>query len=434
MRLRRSGFTTRASCLFAAGLTAIVCGLILGEINLLRAGIFAAVTPWIASYAVSRARIRIGATRAVSPARVIAGQSVTASLTITNGSSLRTTTLMLEDRLPEQLSGHARFVLAPLRNRESRTVSYRIPRLPRGRYRIGPLQIRLTDPFGLVEVTRSFTATSEFVTAPAIERLGPADLPRTDDRGGSGSSHSIGSQGAEDASTRQYRIGDDLRKIHWRSTARTGSMMVRQEERPWQGQAAVLLDLRAAAHTLLPDDPPELDPRLLASLEWAVSAAASIGASTLNSGQRFTLATDPRQRRAVRFDTQDALLGHLADALPQRTGTLDPLLTQLRGSAETTSTMAVLGRVDHASLARLTAGAPHGQEHAPAALVLDVETWRLPLEDSGAEPPPPPEGFLPAAAAAAALLNAGWRAVVVPRGDSVAGAWHALLGRSGAIR
>jgi len=55
-------------------------------------------------------------------------------------------------------------------------------------------------------------------------------------------------QGESDVIVRQYRQGDDLRKVHWRSTARRDEIMVRVEERPWRGGTTVLLDHRAAAH------------------------------------------------------------------------------------------------------------------------------------------------------------------------------------------
>ena len=57
-------------------------------------------------------------------------------------------------------------------------------------------------------------------------------------------------------STREYRYGDDLRKVHWRATARTGQLMVRLEERPWRAQATLLLDTRARAHLLAPKHGP----------------------------------------------------------------------------------------------------------------------------------------------------------------------------------
>jgi hypothetical protein len=171
----RAGFTTRASCLLAAGGTALACGFLLGIVDLARAGVLALAVPLLSASIVLRSRVRIANRRRIEPRRATSGDTVTMHLTITNRSLIPTGSLMLEDQLPTQIRGNARFVLDGLFSRESRTVSYRMPRLPRGRYRAGPLHIRLTDPFHLVDVRRSFTATSEIVVAPVVERLRSAD-------------------------------------------------------------------------------------------------------------------------------------------------------------------------------------------------------------------------------------------------------------------
>src|SRR3712207_7749235 len=56
--------------------------------------------------------------------------------------------------------------------------------------------------------------------------------------------------------TRAYRHGDDLRKVHWRATARTGELMVRLEERPWRAEATPFLDTPARGHPVAPRGPP----------------------------------------------------------------------------------------------------------------------------------------------------------------------------------
>ena len=65
---RRAGFTTRATCLLAAGITAILCGLIFGETDLVRAGVLAAAVPCAAAVVVHRSRVRIANRRRVEPA------------------------------------------------------------------------------------------------------------------------------------------------------------------------------------------------------------------------------------------------------------------------------------------------------------------------------------------------------------------------------
>ena len=65
---------------------------------------------------------------------------------------------------------------------------------------------------------------------------------------GDSRARSVAVHGEDDAATREYRHGDDLRKVHWRSTARVGELMVRREEQPFQSRATVLLDSRTIAH------------------------------------------------------------------------------------------------------------------------------------------------------------------------------------------
>jgi uncharacterized protein (DUF58 family) len=425
MAARRTGFTTRASCLLAAGLTAVACGLLLGEVDLVRAGVLAAAIPCIAALVVQRARVQVANRRSVEPARAAAGEAVTVHLVITNRSVLRTGTLMLEDQLPERLVGRARFVLDALGSHESRTVSYRLPGLGRGQYRVGPLRIRLADPFRLIDISRSFTATSEFVVAPVIDQLPAVEPPRSDELGDSGGSHSIGTHGADDQSTREYRIGDDLRKIHWRSSARTGALMVRQEERPWRGQTTVLLDMRSAAHASAPDPgSSEHDPRLTNSFEWAVSAAASIGSHMIVRGRELTLLGDPAADR-MRIGSGEQLATHLASVREQGYRDLNALGGSVRTAVRDSSLIAVLGRLDTVSLRVLADVHPRGRSSPAFAVLLDVATWRNP----DAEPDPQLD------AGAAVLRNAGWRVTTVRCGDPIGLAWQLLLsGFSSSVR
>ena len=69
--------------------------------------------------------------------------------------------------------------------------------------------------------------------------------------------------GDEFVTLREYELGDDLRRVHWRSTARTGELMIRQDEARWRSRAAVVLDVQPGAHDA-------------ASFEVAVEAAASV--------------------------------------------------------------------------------------------------------------------------------------------------------------
>lgn len=414
-RRRKIGFTTRASCLLAAGLTAVICGLVLGETDLLRAGVLVVAIPVVAAVVVHRSRVRITSRRSVEPRQAAAGQAVTVALTVGNRGALPSGTLLLEDHLPDRFTSRARFVLDSLGRGQERTVSYRLPELSRGRYQVGPLRVRRGDPFRMVEVTRSFTATTEFLVYPVIDELPPGNPQRSDELGDGGGSHSVGAHGADDASTREYRVGDDLRKIHWRSSARLGSLMVRQEERPWRSQSTLLLDQRASAHLAAPREPGR-DPRETDSFEWAVSAAASIAMQTLRGGREVDLLGDPNLAGALRFGDRERLATHFARVQTVPTAGLDALAGAVRSAARDSALVAVLGALDPDAVRLLAEAHPRGRTTPAFALLLDVSTWQS--GDAAVDD---------AAAAAAILSNSGWRTVVVSNGMSTAQAWRLLL-------
>jgi uncharacterized protein (DUF58 family) len=424
---RRAGFTTRASCLLAAGGTALLCGLLLGIVDLARAGVLALAVPLLSSLVVLRSRVQIANRRSVEPARANAGDTVLMHLTISNRSLLPTGPLMLEDQLPTQLHGNARFAIDGLLSRESRTVSYRMPRLPRGRYRAGPLHIRLTDPFHLVDVRRSFTATNEIIVAPIVETLRNVEAPRSLDVGDDAGSHSIGARGADDASTREYRTGDDLRKIHWRSSARTGALMVRQEERPWQGHLTVLLDLRRCAHTEMPSGSSSVeDERLTNSLEWAISAAASMATYAIVNGREISLISDPGAPARLPMVETSMVAEHLATIRPSSALNFDALDGLLAPIARESTLIAILGELDARSLHQLAGVHPRGASTAALALLLDTGTWAL---GPGSEQSLSSEQVRNTARV---LRSAGWQTIIVRCGDTVADSLQRLLTKRGA--
>lgn len=429
---RRIGFTTRASCLLAAGVTAVLCGVVLGETDLVRAGVLAAAIPLAAAVVVHRSRIRIASRRVIEPREVAAGQAVTVHLTITNRAVLPTGALRLEDQLPDRFTGRARFVLDSLGRGGDRTVSYRLPELGRGRYRVGPLHVRLNDPFHMIELTRSFTATTEFLVHAAVDDLAAAQPPRTDDPGDGSGSHSVGSHGADDASTREYRIGDDLRKIHWKSSARTGSLMVRQEERPWRSQTTLLLDQRSGAHAAAAPQP-GVDRRTTDSFEWAVSAVASVAEQAMRAGRDVGLLGDPTRPELLRFGSRLQLAGHLAVVRPVPGEHLTAMAAAVRTAARDSALVAVLGRLDPHALRLLADAHPRGRSTPSLAMLLDVGTWAD--DPAGPSDDPALATLSPSAdvrRSASILTEAGWRAVVVTAGMSTPRAWQLLTSGVGA--
>ena len=268
MRAALSGLTTRGRSFLAAGIAACLCGLILREMDLLRVGIFLCALPIATAIVVARTRYRLSCVRRIEPQRVPVGETAQVVLRVENLSRVATGILLLEDRLPYSLGGRPRFVVNRIESLGVREVSYPVRSDVRGRFVVGPLSLRFADLFGLVELTRSFTTTDALVVTPTVVPLPAIRLGGDWAGGGDSRARSISTMGEDDVTTREYRHGDDLRRVHWRSTARYGELMVRREEQPWQNRGVLLLDSRVTAHR---GEGPG------SSFEWAVSAIASIG-------------------------------------------------------------------------------------------------------------------------------------------------------------
>ena len=111
------------------------------------------------------------------------------------------------------------------------------------------------------------------IVAPRTEPLPALRLAGEAPGYGEGRQRSPALAGEDDVIPRGYRHGDDLRRVHWRSTARYGELMVRREEQPQRARCTVLLDTRRTAY---PGSGPG------SAFEWAVSGAASVLASVLS--------------------------------------------------------------------------------------------------------------------------------------------------------
>ena len=254
--------TTTGWSVAIGSIALIVVGRLLGifELFLLGAGGTALVVA--ALLRVATVRLRVDVTRDLQPARVHAGTPSRVELRVRNQSGRRTPVLTLRD--PVGRGRTARVVLAPLGRDDTVRAAYRLPTERRGMLRVGPMAIEVTDPFGIASSTTEGAGITELTVWPAVDDVLP--LPHTtgdDPLGGNDHPNTLTGQGDDFYALRPYVVGDDLRRVHWKSSARSEELMVRQDEMPWQGRATVILDSRRGSHS---DE----------SFERAVSAAASV--------------------------------------------------------------------------------------------------------------------------------------------------------------
>jgi uncharacterized protein (DUF58 family) len=204
--------------------------------------------------------LRLEVVRSLHPDRVHAGQASRVDVLVRNRGRRRTPVLTLRDGVSG--TAGAELLIAPLEPSARIRASYRLPTRKRGVITVGPLEVELGDPFGLTQAAVIAAPASTLVVYPAIDEITAAS--RSDGMDPMGwRTPGLQTGGDEFHSLRPYVIGDDLRRVHWPSTARRDELTVRQDERHQQGRTTVLLDVRRAVHTEL-------------SFERAVSAAASL--------------------------------------------------------------------------------------------------------------------------------------------------------------
>jgi uncharacterized protein (DUF58 family) len=407
MREALRGLTTRGRSFLAAAAAAALSALVLGEKDLLRVAVLLAILPLLAAAYVGRSRYKLACGRALDPHRVPVGANARVVLRLQNMSRLPTGTLLLEDRLPYALGSRPRVVLERLGAQQASSVAYTVRADVRGRYEVGPLVVRLTDPFGLCELTRSFPSVDRLTVIPQVTPLPAVRLPGEYAGAGDSRARSVAVHGEDDAATREYRHGDDLRRVHWRSTARVGELMVRREEQPWESRATVVLDTRAAAHR---GEGPT------ASFEWAVSAAASIAAHLRQAGYKLRLVTGSGiDVDATEVTGDGVLLDQLADVRLAPRGDVATLVERVRHRSDGGLVIALFGLLTTAEAELLAA--LRGNGATCLGFHIDSSTW-LNLPPAAREEADREHG-----AAALALLHSGWRVVGVAHGGKLPALW-----------
>lgn len=260
--------TVRGYLIGVTALALLIVGRAFGATGVEQLGFGLLVLLLIAVGLVRLGRHELAVERRLAPVRVRAGQKVTASIEITNEGKGAAPLLLLEDRVPAGLASNARFALHGVEPGGHRKTSFTLRAGRRGAYVVGPLQISFVDPFGLSRVRWRALEESRFLVHPRVESLDPPrDTGERRSLASAARRQPTGAQGEDFYTLRDYVEGDDLRKIHWPATAKTGRYMIRQEETPWHTRATVLLDDRSEAHDGYGDS---------SSFERAVEAAASL--------------------------------------------------------------------------------------------------------------------------------------------------------------
>lgn len=388
--------TIRGRCLLGAGVAAVLCGVQVGQGDFVRIGLVVLLAPPVAWLLVRAREPRLWLRRRLATQRVEAGE--TARVEIEVGNRGRATgPLLVEERLPRSFGGRRDFVVDALPSGAQATLAYLLLPRQRGRYRLGPAHVHVGDPFGLVDLARELPGSETLLVTPRTEVL-PA-IPLSGKLGGAGDNRTreLLGGGTPDVTIREYRRGDDLRRIHWPTSARADALMVRREEMEWQLRCTLLLDDRRFSHR---------GHGRTSTLEPAVSAAASLVRHLTARGFEVHLVTasgrapehagDGAQRVHEQLEQLAVLHASPSDRLD-----LDWVADGHPGGL----LVAVLGRLDPDDRHRLGGLAAAGD--AAYAVVMDTR-------DESSE------------TLSTELRRHGWKAAVQPSEGTLAQTWQEL--------
>ncbi|MFN3865329.1 MAG: DUF58 domain-containing protein, partial [Demequina sp.] len=348
--------------------------------------------------------------REVSPHPLTAGAPGTVSVMIdsrTEGRHSRirrsvTEHLDLREQAAAELTGGIGTKATVTRGDGTLTLRYSLRPTRRGRWPLGPALVHSADPFGMLHAD---TAVGE----PQLVPVWPAVVDLSGTAGalmGHADRVVLGARtpSPDDASLRDYREGDDLRRVHWASTARLGTMLVRSDERAGRRPATVILD----------------PPREPLALEWAISAAASIALSVLDSGHPVRLIGAGIDAEAVRHLGERGGEAARYELLNQ---TIDLHSPASRSHATAQLIRSAALAADDARQGEVTVGVlePLAQESLDALVPIGESGRAWAIVRTG------PTTEADARRTVRGLRRAGWRATTATPADDLTELWTRML-------
>jgi uncharacterized protein (DUF58 family) len=278
----------------------------------------------VVSYLWSRANIgRLQIIRQTSSQRSQVGQVAEERFLVRNRSFLPKLWVEVRDQseLPDH---HASWVVNALGGNRTRGWSVRTTCRQRGRFRLGPITLISSDPFGLFEHRKQLPVTSSIVVYPYTVDLPYFTLPTGEMPGGGAMRRRTHYITTNVSGVRDYFPGDSFNRIHWPSTARTGRLIVKEFELDPTADVWLFLDMQGAVQAepvwerevtevaALRRTRPPLPP---STEEYTVSIAASLARHFLSGSRAVGLIAYGQRREAVVPDRGERQLTKIMESL-----------------------------------------------------------------------------------------------------------------------
>jgi uncharacterized protein (DUF58 family) len=267
------------------------------------------------SWLIAPRRLKLEGTREGLFPRVHEGDRLDVEVVLT--AQRRVSTFVLEERVPDRLGNPVRVPVTRLAAGAAVSHHYGLRASRRGVYEVGPLVAVTSDPLGLTQRETVVAEPFELLVHPRVELVSDRPLTRQfEDPPIRPPVSKPWPSGLEFYGMREYVRGDDLRRIVWRASARTGKIMVREAEQGITDQITIMLDTDRGSHSRDGEG-------LSESFEAAIRVAASLGVRHLREGYQVTCETNAGPlTRALRGPSNQILL---LDALARLDMAREPL-------------------------------------------------------------------------------------------------------------
>lgn len=269
-------------CVLALGVASLAAFPALGWHELLVIAVIALVME-AAGLVMSLGNTSFKATLGLSESRITVGESVDVDVEVANPGKVPTVSATGELPLGEARKTFRIPALAPGKSKRQQV---RFRAATRAVLPVGPLSIRKGDPFGLIRHEQSLSETIDVYIHPRTVRLSTLSSGLARDLEG-GPTEQVVDDDLDFYGLREYRPGDDMRNVHWLSSAKTGTLMIRQYDATKRTDTSLTLACNPAAY------PGERE------FETAVSVAASIGAQCLVDDRPLVCRASTRESRAT---------------------------------------------------------------------------------------------------------------------------------------
>lgn len=272
----------------------LLVGLLTGAGMLVYAAYVLVAIYWLTRWLSRRWADALFAVRRTSEHEIEIGQSIMVSLRLENRGRLPIVWMLLEDVLPAaalvgpppalKLEG-SNLRLCTLPSGQPKVHSYRLTALRRGYFQLGPLIAETGDLFGLHRRFRSVTGSQTLLVLPKVIPLAGYDVASQRPVGEIRVTYRLMEDPTLMSGIRNYQPGDPLRSVHWRATARTGTLQCKQYQPTCVAGATLVLDLHRGSN------PDRHEP---VRSDLAVTAAASIAHTLMLMQQQFGMISNGR--------------------------------------------------------------------------------------------------------------------------------------------